>query len=99
MLSEKHENLFSRFYESTHHNEHLDDKTIALVGLAAGIALNCYSCMEFYIDKAKEHKVSRGEIGEVLAKVMAVAAGQKRVQLKSVYENFEKKDETNDPCK
>jgi len=38
----------------------------------------------YYLDQCKKEKISKGEISEVLAKVMAVAAGQKRLQMKEV---------------
>ena len=37
-----------------------------------------------YLEQAKKADVSKGEISEVLAKVMAVAAGQKRLQMQEV---------------
>jgi len=55
-----------------------------LVGLAAAIAMNCSPCTSYYLEEAKKVNISKGEISEVLAKVMAVAAGQKRLQTQQV---------------
>ena len=88
MLKEKQQKLYEAFYESTHKNEYLDNKTELLVGLAAAMALNCYPCMKYYLNKGKSAGLKKGEIQEVLAKVMAVAAGQKRLQAVEVIEKF-----------
>ena len=71
---------YDEFYNSTHNNEFLDNKTEVLVGLAASIAMNCKPCTGYYLRLAKKEKVVEGEISEVIAKVMAVSAGQKRLQ-------------------
>lgn len=80
MLTKKQDNLYKSFYESTHENEYLDAKTELLVGLSAAIAMNCQPCTKYYLLKAKKSGVKEGEISEVVAKVMAVAAGQKKLQ-------------------
>lgn len=87
MLSKKQRQLYDAFYDSTHQNEFLDHRTELLVGLSASIAMNCQPCTQYYLDKAKVAGVGEGEIGEVLAKVMAVAAGQKRLQTEQLVEN------------
>lgn len=84
MLTEHQQTLYSEFYESTHANQHLDQKTETLVGLAAAMAMNCQPCTRYYLHQAKKAQVNQGEISEVLAKVMAVAAGQKRLQAQQV---------------
>lgn len=71
---------YKAFYESTLNNEFLDAKTELLVGLAAAMALDCIPCQRYYLDRAKSAGITKGEISEVLAKVMAVSAGQKRLQ-------------------
>ena len=71
---------YKAFYDSTIDNEFLDAKTELLVGLAAAMALNCIPCQRYYLDRAKSAGITKGEISEVLAKVMAVSAGQKRLQ-------------------
>ncbi len=88
MLTKRQQDLYNSFYESTHKNEYLDQKTEMLVGLSAAMAMNCAPCTSYYLKQAKKEKISKGEISEVLAKVMAVAAGQKRLQLKEVIENY-----------
>ena len=88
MLTEHHLKKYNEFYESTHNNEYLDEKIELLVGLAAAIALNCQPCTEYYIKKSKKGGISKGEISEVLAKVMAVSAGQKRLQTSEVLANM-----------
>ena len=86
LLTDKQQKLYASFYESTHSNEHIDTKTELLVGLAAAIAMNCNPCTSYYLKEAKRSNISRGEISEVFAKVMAVAAGQKRLQTQEVIE-------------
>lgn len=87
MLTEKHQSLYDSFYESTHNNEFLDERTEILVGLSAAIAMNCAPCTAYYLKRARKVKISKGEISEVIAKVMAVAAGQKRLQVQEVIQS------------
>jgi len=84
ILTKKQKELYDSFYESTHQNEHLDSKTEILVGLSAAIAMNCGPCTSYYLKRAKQANITKGEISETLAKVMAVAAGQKRLQFQDV---------------
>lgn len=88
MLSKHHRELYDAFYESTHNNEFLDEKTEVLVGLAAAMGMNCEPCTQYYLHQAKKSGVKKGEVSEVLAKVMAVAAGQKRLQAQQVLEQY-----------
>ena len=88
MLTKRQQALYDSFYESTHENEHLDQKTELLVGLSAAMAMNCAPCTEYYLKLAKTANISKDEISEVLAKVMAVAAGQKRLQANEVIEKL-----------
>lgn len=88
MLTKRQQELYKSFYESTHENEYLDQKTEVLVGLSAAMAMNCSACTRYYLEQAKKMNISKGEISEVLAKVMAVAAGQKRLQMQEVVENY-----------
>lgn len=80
MLTDRHMATYKSFYDSTINNEFLDAKAELLVGLAAAMALNCIPCQRYYLDRAKSAGITKGEISEVLAKVMAVSAGQKRLQ-------------------
>lgn len=80
MLTDRHMATYKSFYDSTINNEFLDAKTELLVGLAAAMALNCIPCQRYYLNRAKSAGITKGEISEVLAKVMAVSAGQKRLQ-------------------
>lgn len=89
MLTKRQQELYDSFYESTHENEFLDQKTEILVGLAAAIAMNCSPCTCYYLEQAKQGTISKGELSEVLAKVMAVAAGQKRLQTREAVEACE----------
>ncbi len=89
MLTKKQQALYDAFYESTHANDYLNQKTEVLVGLAAAMAMNCVPCVRYYLKQAKNADVSKGEIAEVLAKVMAVAAGQKRLQMQQVIEDYD----------
>ena len=88
MLTKRQQKLYNSFYHSTHNNEYLDQKTEVLVGLSAAMAMNCAPCVRYYLQQAKLAGVSKGEISEVLAKVMAVAAGQKRLQMEEVMEGY-----------
>ncbi|THB73674.1 MAG: carboxymuconolactone decarboxylase family protein [Gammaproteobacteria bacterium] len=88
MLNDKQQRLYEAFYTSTHEGEHLDSKTETLVGLAAAMAMDCAPCTNYYMKLARQQKVSKEEISEVLAKVMSVAAGQKRLQMLDVMEKY-----------
>ncbi len=88
MLTKRQQKEYNSFYESTHKNEYLDQKAELLVGLSAAMAMNCAPCTRYYLEQAKKAKISKGEISEVLAKVMAVAAGQKRLQMQEVIEEY-----------
>jgi alkylhydroperoxidase/carboxymuconolactone decarboxylase family protein YurZ len=88
MLTRRQQELYDGFYESTHQNDYLDQKTEILVGLSAAMAMNCAPCTAYYLDKARQVKIPQGEISEVLAKVMAVAAGQKRLQMQEVIKGY-----------
>lgn len=87
ILTDYQKKLYDSFYESTQNNEHIDRKTEILVGLSAAWAMNCSPCASYYLKEAKKANITKGEISEVLAKVMAVAAGQKRVQAQELIEN------------
>ena len=88
MLTKRQQVLYNAFYDSTHNNKYLDQKTEVLVGLSAAMAMDCESCVLYYLKQAKKAKITKEEISEVLAKVMAVAAGQKRLQMKEVIEDY-----------
>ncbi len=89
ILTAEQQKKYDDFYESTHHNQFLDAKTELLVGLAAALAAGCIPCMKYYLFKAKEAGIKRGEISEVIAKVMAVTAGQKRLQAEEVMQKYQ----------
>ena len=65
MLTDRQQELYSAFSESTHENEFLDRKTATIVGLAAALALNCSACAEYYLQLAKKAGVSKDEIAEI----------------------------------
>ena len=88
MLTRRQGELYNDFYESTHDNEFLDERTEILVGLSAAMAMNCYPCVKYYLKNAKAARISKGEVSEVLAKVMAVAAGQKRLQISDLISDY-----------
>ena len=88
MLTKRQQQLYDSFYESTHENEYLDQKTEVLVGLSAALAMNCAPCARYYLEHANKAGISKGEISEVLAKVMAVAAGQKRLQMQELIAGY-----------
>lgn len=83
-LSSKQRKLYDDFYESTHETDVLDKKTELLVGLSAAMAMNCEPCTAYYVKQCKANGISEEEQSAVLAKVMAVAAGQKRLQAEKV---------------
>ena len=87
MLRDEQKKLYDDFYESTHENVFLDATTEILVGLSAAISLNCQTCTKYYHEKSKQAGIKKGEISEVIAKVMAVSAGQKRLQTEEVIKN------------
>jgi alkylhydroperoxidase/carboxymuconolactone decarboxylase family protein YurZ len=82
ILTDKQQKLYDSFYESTHDNDYIDLKTEVLVGLSAALAMNCSPCTSYYL---KQTNITKYEISEVLAKVMAVATGQKRLQAQECY--------------
>ncbi|GMQ46443.1 carboxymuconolactone decarboxylase family protein [Vibrio sp. 10N] len=84
----KHQEPYGAFYHSTHDNEHLDTKTELLVGLSAAMAMNCLPCTRYYLHEAKKAGITKGEISDVTAKVMAVAAGQKKLQMQEVLTKY-----------
>ncbi len=88
MLNKKQKKLYDDFYQSTHENEYLDEKVETLVGLAAAMAMNCQPCTRYYLKRSKVAGVTQGEVSEVLAKVMSVAAGQKRLQMEEVMQGL-----------
>jgi len=88
MLTKEQQESYDHFYESTHSNEFLDTKTEVLVGLASAIAMSCKPCTAYYLKQAKKNGIVKGEILEVVAKVMAVSAGQKRLQTREVLSEF-----------
>ncbi|CAV19050.1 carboxymuconolactone decarboxylase family protein [Vibrio sp. 10N.286.46.A8] len=84
----KHQKPYEEFYHSTHENEHLDTKTELLVGLSAAMAMNCLPCTRYYLAQSKKAGITKGEISDVTAKVMAVAAGQKKLQMQEVLSKY-----------
>ncbi len=88
ILTDKQSSAYDSFYESTHSNEFMDSKTELLVGLSAAIAMNCKPCTNYYLIQAKKAGIVQGAIKEVIAKVMAVAAGQKKLQTLEVIKEF-----------
>ena len=88
-LTQKHHDTYSDFYNSTKENEHLSSREGLLVGLSAAMAMNCIPCQRFYLLECKKAGITREAISEVLAKVMAVSAGQKRLQFQEVLDRFQ----------
>jgi len=91
MLTDRQRELYNAFSESTHQNEYLESKTAAIVGLAVALAINYSTCAEHYLQLAKKENVSKEEIAEITAKVMAVSAGQKRVQARKAMDTYKVK--------
>jgi len=80
MLTDRQQEIFDEFRESTHANEYLSERDELLAGLAAAMALDCTPCVRYYALKAKAAGIEQGAISEVLAKVMVVSANKKRLQ-------------------
>ncbi len=80
MLNAPHSEIWSSFYASTSKGAVLDERTMVLIGLAAAIALDCDPCAEAYLKKCREVGISGAETADVLAKVMAVSAGKKKIK-------------------
>ena len=59
MLKKNQQELYESFYESTHNNEFLDQKTEILVGFSAAIAMNCVPCIHYYLKEAKKPKLKK----------------------------------------
>jgi len=85
----KHQRGYEAFYHSTHENQHLDTKTELLVGLAAAMAMNCSPCTRYYLLESKKAGITKGEISDVTAKVMAVSAGQKKLQMQETLTKYQ----------
>lgn len=62
----------------------LDRKTTVLAGLAAALALGCATCIERFLERAREANITESELGAVQAVVMTVSAGRIRNQLEAV---------------
>ena len=88
MLKDSQQKLYEAFYDATHNNQHLDSRTELLVGLSAAIAMNCEPCTAYYLKNLKADGACKEEIQEVIAKVMAVAAGQKKLQTQRALKEF-----------
>lgn len=88
-LTARHQETYAEFYNSTRENEYLSKREGLLVGLAAAMAVNCLPCQRFYMMECKKQGISRGDFSEVLAKVMAVSAGQKRLQFQEVLDRYQ----------
>lgn len=52
MLTKRQQELYNSFYDSTHNNEYLEQKTEILVGLSAAMAMNCAPCVRYYLQQA-----------------------------------------------
>lgn len=88
MLKDSQQKLYDAFYEASQANEHLDSRTELLVGLSAAVAMNCEPCTAYYLKKLQADGAHKEQIQEVVAKVMAVAAGQKKLQTQRVLKDF-----------
>ena len=89
MLTARQLRLFEEFRDSTHENEHLNASEAILVGLPAAMAMNCRSCIHYYLKMAKEAGISQGKVSEIIAKVMVVSANQKRLQVENIARSYD----------
>jgi len=96
MHTDRQQQLYNAFYKSTHDNQYLDTKTELRVGLAAAYAMNCAPCSAYYLKQAQKADITQCELQEDLANVLAVAAGQKRLQVADVYSRYKIATSTND---
>ncbi len=87
MLNEKHKEPWSAFYQSTIRGNSLDEREMVIVGLAAAMALDCHPCTKHYLEECAAHDLDPVAIQDVLAKVMAVAAGKKNIQFITYQQN------------
>ena len=90
MLNVQHSDSWSSFYGSTSRGAVLDERTMVLIGLAAAMAVDCEPCTEAYLAKCKEHGISDAEIADVLAKVMAVSAGKRKIKFSRTFDRMRK---------
>ena len=90
MLNLQHSGSWSSFYASTSKGAVLDERTMVLIGLAAAMAVDCEPCAEAYLAKCKEHRISDAEIADVLAKVMAVSAGKRKIKFSRTFDRMRK---------
>ena len=88
-MTERQRAKYREFYDSTRENEFLSRRESLLVGLAASMAVNCLPCQRYYLEDCRSAGISKGDISEGLAKVMALSAGQKRLQFQEVLDRFE----------
>lgn len=88
-MTERQQAIFKEFYNSTRDNQFLSKRESLLVGLAAAMAVNCQPCQRYYLEDCRKAGISKNDIAEVLAKVMAVSAGQKRLQFQEVLDRYE----------
>ena len=87
-MTERQQAIFKEFYASTRENQFLSKRESILVGLAAAMAVNCLPCQRYYLQDCRKEGIAKGDIAEVLAKVMAVASGQKRLQFQEVLDRY-----------
>jgi len=90
MLNVQHSDSWSSFYGSTSRGAVLDERTMVLIGLAAAMAVDCEPCTEAYLAKCKEHGISDAETADVLAKVMAVSAGKRKIKFSRTFDRVRK---------
>lgn len=99
MLNPRHTDAWSSFYASTAKGSVLDERTMILIGLAASIAVDCEPCTESYLAKCKEMGIPEAGIADVLAKVMAVSAGKKKIKFSRIVDraSLSNGSENNEP--
>ena len=90
MLNTKHAGSWSSFYAGTSKGAVLDERTMVLIGLAAAIAVDCEPCAEAYLAKCNGHGISDAEVADVLAKVMAVSAGKRKIKFSRTLDRMRK---------
>jgi hypothetical protein len=97
-MNKGHLESYNQFYKSTVTGESLNEREMTLVGLATAFALNCESCAVHYSELCDKYEISKIEVADVLAKVMAVSAGQKKSNFDYFTKNRKECDSTNQSC-
>ena len=59
-VTDKHNAIYTEFYNSTKNNRQLSSRRSLLVGLGAAMAMNCIPCQRFYLLEYRKAGITRG---------------------------------------